>query len=208
MNFKSKNDLGYFKFLEVMEIVGENIDDSYFLLEEMFKAFKPKSINELEAAMEKVCPIKFKFKLDLNFKTAGAFIDADTYFSEADTLNLFKIILKPKRKYIFFRHKQEDISLAEAEYALTKWKAFLDEIKFQYEYIYNPPVRIQDTNASSQKQIEVQAFMEHYGGYMEIVYLLTGGYLIDSDSVFEWELHRFLFQGEYLLRKKDVENLK
>lgn len=51
-------------------------------------------------------------------------------------------------------------------------------------------------------------FAEHYGGYMEIIYLLTKGDFTKFDEVVSWDLHRFLFQGEYLLRKRIVENTK
>lgn len=51
-------------------------------------------------------------------------------------------------------------------------------------------------------------FAEYYGGYMELIYLLTGGDFTKFDEIMNWDLERFLFQGEYLLRKKIVENIK
>lgn len=53
-----------------------------------------------------------------------------------------------------------------------------------------------------------QEFNEHYGGYIEIIYLLTQGDFTKFDEVVNWDLHRFLFQGEYLLRKRTIEQMK
>lgn len=81
------------------------------------------------------------------------------------------------------------------------------EIKAQYEWIYNPP----PTAGDGQNTIGSEArkdFAEYYGGYMELSYLLTNGDFTKFDDIMEWDIHRFLFQGEYLLRKKQVENLK
>jgi hypothetical protein len=50
--------------------------------------------------------------------------------------------------------------------------------------------------------------VEYYGGYVEIIYLLCSADLTKSDEVLNWDIERFLYQGEYLLRKKIVENLK
>ena len=50
--------------------------------------------------------------------------------------------------------------------------------------------------------------MEYYGGYVEIIYLLCNGDLTKADDVLKWDIERFLYQGEYLLRKKIIENLK
>jgi len=60
----------------------------------------------------------------------------------------------------------------------------------------------------TQGTLERQAFNEHYGGYLEILYLLTKGDMTKIDDVLNWDTDRFLFQGEYLLRKRLVENLK
>lgn len=48
----------------------------------------------------------------------------------------------------------------------------------------------------------------HYGSYMEIIYLLCKEDLRRVDEITNWDLERFLFQGEYLIRKRIVENLK
>ena len=43
---------------------------------------------------------------------------------------------------------------------------------------------------------------------MEIVYLLTGGDLTKLEEVLNWDTEKFLTLGEYLLRKRIVENIK
>jgi hypothetical protein len=60
----------------------------------------------------------------------------------------------------------------------------------------------------TQGSLDRQEFTEHYGGYMEITYLLTKGDFTKFDEVLNWDLDRYLFQGEYLLRKRVVENIK
>jgi len=55
---------------------------------------------------------------------------------------------------------------------------------------------------------ERKAFNEHYGGYMEMFYLLTAGDFTKIPEVEKWNTDRFLFQSEYLLRKRLVENIK
>lgn len=207
MSFKDKNDINYFKFLEVSKNIEENSDPRH-VLEEAYKVFKPKSINRFAAALERDGKLKRRFKLDLDFKQAGRFIDADTYRGDGDDLNMLKCILKPlKRWHGLSRYKVEEISLREAEHVLKEWKEFLGDIKIRYEYIYNPPVRIQ-AGETTQGTIERQAFAEHYGGYAEMTYLIAGGLVKDFKNVWNWDLDYFLFWGEYLLRKRDVENLK
>ena len=43
---------------------------------------------------------------------------------------------------------------------------------------------------------------------MEITFLLTKGDFTKFEEVLNWDLDRYLFQGEYLVRKRTVENLK
>jgi hypothetical protein len=202
MSTKSKNDLSYFKFATLCETIGDSSDER-FIVEETHKAFPKININTFTAALEKVAKVKRRFVICLDFENVGTFIDADTYAGDVEIESLFGIILKPKYPW----SKVKNISLAEAELVLKEWREFSTNLKEQYEYIYNPPVRVQP-NEMTQGSIERQAFSEHYGGYIEMVYLLTKGDFTKFDYVMTWDLHRFLFQAEYLLRKRDVENLK
>jgi hypothetical protein len=209
MNFKTKNDISYFKFLKLSENITDDKDVRH-ILEESYKVFKPKNINRLAAALECDGKLIRRFKLDLDFKEAGRFIDADTYRGDGDTLNMLKSILVPKYKlrgYSFKRYKVEDISLREAEYVLQAWDDFLADLKFRYEYIYNPPIRA-NIGENTQGSIERKEFAEHYGGYAEMTYLMGGGKVKDFKEIWSWDLDYFLFWGEYFLRKRDVENIK
>lgn len=208
MSFKDKNDINYFKFLELSKNIKDDADERH-ILEEAYKIFKPKSINAFAAALEREGGLRRRFDLDLNFRQAGRFIDADTYRIDDDKLSMFKSLLKPKRKRWrpWLRYKFEDISLREAEHVLQKWDEFLADIKFRYEYIYNPPVRFSE-GQNTQGAVERQEFAEHYGGYAEMTYLIAGGRVMDFKTIWDWDLDYFLFWGEYLLRKRDTENIK
>jgi hypothetical protein len=61
---------------------------------------------------------------------------------------------------------------------------------------------------TTQGSLERQDFLEYYGGYAELLYLITQGDFTKSDIVLSWSVERFLHQGEYLLRKRIIENLK
>lgn len=210
MSFKTKNDVSYFKFLEYKEAIIDSSDEE-FILRETYRILKikPRHLRGFAEAIGRDGKLKRCFILDLDFKRVGRFIDADTYRIDKEPLEMFKALLKPRRKFWrpWSRHKVEDISVREAEYVLGKWEEFLADIRFRYEYIYNPPVRIQ-AGETSQGSIERQEFAEHYGGYAEMTYLIANGMVKDFKSVWEWDLHFFLFWGEYLLRKRDVENIK
>lgn len=207
MTFKDKNDISYFKFLEMSKNISDDSDERH-ILEEAHKVFKPRNINRFAAALEREGKLKRRFILDLEFKNAGRFIDADTYRLEGEKLNMLKSLLRGRLKWHrLSRYKVEDISLREAEYVNTKWIEFLEDVKYRYEYIYNPPIRMsQGTN--SQGSIERKEFAEHYGGYAEMTYLIAGGAVKDFKDIWNWDLDYFLFWGEYLLRKRDVENIK
>lgn len=208
MNFRSKNDINYFKFLEVVKNVID-LKDTRHVLEESYRVFKPKNINRFAAALEREGKLKRRFKLDLDFKKAGRFIDADTYRIDNDTVKMFKSLLIPRRSWrrLGRRFKIEDISLREAEHVIKKWDEFLKDVRLRYEYIYNPPVRTQ-SGESTQGKIERQEFVDYYGAYAEMTYLIGKGIVKDFKTIWDWDLDFFLFWGEYLLRKRDVENIK
>lgn len=207
MNFKSKNDISYFKFLQLTKNIVDDKDERH-ILEEAFLIFKPKNINRFAAALERDGKLRRKFILDLDFRQAGRFIDADTYRLGDDKLNMFKSLLKPRLKWHRLSyHKIEDISLREAEHVIEKFNDFLADVKYRYEYVYNPPVRA-SSGAETQGSIERKEFAEHYGGYAEMTYLIAKGAVKDFKTIWLWDLDYFLFWGEYLLRKRDVENIK
>jgi hypothetical protein len=56
--------------------------------------------------------------------------------------------------------------------------------------------------------VERKEFVQHYGIYAEITYLLCTTYNYTHNEVWSWDIDKFLFQGEYLIRKRIVENIK
>lgn len=52
----------------------------------------------------------------------------------------------------------------------------------------------------------MQEFTEEYGAYMEMIYIMTGGNLLLKGDVFKMPAHSFLFDVQYLLRKRKIEN--
>jgi hypothetical protein len=201
--YKNKNDIPYFKFLEFSNIIESQSEQ--FIIAETRRIFRPVSINDFSKALETPAPFRPNFKLDLDFKTAGKFIDADTYFSDQDYMSFFKLVLK--RKYFFKNVNFENISLQEAEYILSKFSELKNDLRQSYEYLYNPPIR----NVGKEMTpggLEREAFSEHYGAYIEMIYILCKGDFTKFEEITSWDLHRFLFQAEYLIRKRGVENLK
>jgi len=51
-------------------------------------------------------------------------------------------------------------------------------------------------------------FAEDYGGFMELMYLLCKGDFSKMKDFDKWKTSEFLYLGEYLLRKKNVENMQ
>ena len=81
------------------------------------------------------------------------------------------------------------------------------DIKAHYEWIYNPPVSAQ-TGKTTEGSIAREEFANHYGGYLEMVYLMAKGDPLKFDEITSMPLNEFLFLAEYLLRKRIVENIK
>lgn len=52
-----------------------------------------------------------------------------------------------------------------------------------------------------------QDFAKHYGGFMELMYLVCQGDFDKMATVDKWQTQKFLFLAEYLKRKRDVENI-
>ena len=44
---------------------------------------------------------------------------------------------------------------------------------------------------------EKDAFIEEYGAYTELVYMIAQGNILEVNKVFKMKAHEFLFWGEY-----------
>jgi len=131
-------------------------------------------------------------------KKAGDFIDLENYF-------------KTENWHNFFVTLTGDIPRENTyEKILKDYLAEVVELKEQYEWIYNPPQM--PSNSEEQKQtygMELRKeFAEHYGGYTELVYLICNSDITKVSKVMEMKTSEFLFWGEYLLRKRIIEQVK
>ena len=84
----------------------------------------------------------------------------------------------------------------------------LSNLKSGYPFIFGERESSEDDDEVSLNYSEKQEFLEEYGAYMEIIYLVCQGNLLEADRVTEMPATKFLFLGEYLLRKRNIENKK
>ena len=79
-----------------------------------------------------------------------------------------------------------------------------------YPHIYSTGIEDnndEESNISLFQNSEKEDFTEDYGGYLELIYLITNGDLLKANSVYEMPAHEFLFYCQYLLRKRKIENM-
>jgi hypothetical protein len=144
--------------------------------------------------------IRLLYKIDISFKTAGRFIDMETFIKDQDDEAFVKATIKPRLPWLKIPEKVK-------AFAVALYMIESDELKQNYPWIYNPP-SFPSSNEMSTGTIEREAFAQTYGGYMEMVYLCANQQVLNFDKVFEMPTEKFLFLSEYLIRKRIVENLK
>ena len=207
MRYIDKNNIRYKDFAEFSLLSeGKTDEEIAILVWDKFYPGMPKTealLDEFSKALERPYKIKHSFKIDLN--KIGKFIDIDTYLKDNDIVELLNAITKPK--YFWQKFNPEEASLATVETALMLSRQGVEGIKANFEGIFNPPLSFNKEEVTA-GSLERQEFSEHYGGYMEIVYMLLNGNFMDYESLMEWPTEKFLFFGEYLLRKRTIENIK
>lgn len=52
---------------------------------------------------------------------------------------------------------------------------------------------------------ERREFVEYYGPYMEMVYIITNGDMLKANDVYKMSAHEFMFYSEYLVTKRNLE---
>ena len=136
---------------------------------------------------------------------AGDFIDLDNYFREIieeDYTNVEK----------FYLLLLDELPKDEQGYSdvMQEFIKEMTSIKEEFSWIFNPP---QMPTEADQKQPTIgdeyrKDFAQDYDLYTEIVFLImiTLGY--KPDEVMQIKCEDFLYWGEYLLRKRFVENIK
>lgn len=204
--YKHKGDISYQTFKNFSEVIDGDYSDS-FIETQTIDYFNPDSLANFAMALQtnpKV--IKMPYKLDLEFKEAGKFIDCDTFLKDEMVIEFLKLVVKPK--YFWQKVNFDKISIAQVEYVVSKFHEVASEIKEVHEWIYNPHIFSGGNIEITQGVEERQDFAEHYGGYIEMTYLIAGGDVSRFDEITKWSLDKYLFLGEYCLRKRTVENLK
>jgi len=129
---------------------------------------------------------------------AGDFIDLENYFKNEDWNNFFVLLTGE----VAMEHNYEQVL-----------KGYIDEVielKGQFDFIYNPPPTPSTTEIKSSTIGDEyrKDFVECYGGYVELVYLVATTFKVMPNKILKMKCIDFLFWGNYLLHKKFCENIK
>lgn len=205
MRYKDKNDIDWNVFSEFTDAIdGVEPNEIAIQIHRFFYIDLPFSdtpVNKFLKVLER--PSYFNHVLKIDLKTIGQFIDADNYLKAADYTNLLPMFVKPR-----WHQRKVKCSVTNVQYAVPRIRKAIDEIKEQYPWIYNPPAMPTTSSETTIGSVYRQDFVEHYGSYMEFVYLICKGDFLKLDEVMKWEPNKFLFLAEYLNRKKITENIK
>ena len=203
--YKDKGDISYVTFKNFSEIIEVNDSDS-FVTNQTIEYFNPSSLDNFALALQtEPKTISMPYRVDLEFATAGKFIDCDTFLKDEMVIDFLELVIKPK--YFWQTVRLETLSISQVNYIVGLFNEKVAPIKEAHEWIYNPPMFGGNSELTQGKE-ERQEFASHYGGYIEMTYLITGGDVSRFDEITNWSLDKYLFLGEYCLRKRVVENLK
>lgn len=206
MRYKNQGDIDYKRFSDFIQII-EDIEPSE-IPDEVMRIFYPDEVFNLDLVSQFLKALetpggKFPYKIDLDFKTADKFIDADTFATSNRKLELAEFLIVKK-----WRFQKIVLSLANVNHVFSSFIDYASNIKNRYPWIYNPPfIPIPGGQQNSLKSEYMKDFVSDYGGYIEIIYILCNGDWTKKDEVEEWPLHKFLFLGEYMLRKRKIESI-
>lgn len=139
--------------------------------------------------------VKVKLNLDFESKAAEYFIIADTYLGLSNLVSLHNHLTGKNKK---------SISVALAIATKNEFLKSVEHFKEKYEWIYNPPILPGVNKHTIGRQLRSE-FVQDYGVYAEITYLLSNGNALKFDEVNKMKLSDYLALGEYILRKKSVE---
>lgn len=172
-------------------------EDSVF---EILKTFYPNDkrpwtecIEEFNQLISEV--VNVKLNLDFENKSAEYFIIADTYLSLSNLVSLHNHLKGSNKK---------SISVPLAIATKNEFLKSVEHFKEKYEWIYNPPILPGVNKHTIGRQLRNE-FVQDYGVYAEITYLLSNGNALKFDEVNKMKLSDYLALGEYLIRKKSVE---
>ncbi len=115
--YRNKNDIPYKKFIHfVNEIKGLETNED-FVAKKVISIFETNDFEGFNDALLLKAPLNLSFKIDMTFKTAGKFIDADNYMKNDEVLSFMKLVTKPKYWYSL-PVNYDKISLGEVEYVV------------------------------------------------------------------------------------------
>ena len=144
--------------------------------------------------------VKFYLPKDLNFEnnTAGYLIKADLLFTRGAYVELYNHL---------FNKKAKDIPVQLAEQVAQLFFSSTSGFKEKYQWIFEPPVTGQAGKATIGSEYR-REFTEKYGGFMEIIYLISMGDPLKNEQIEAMRCENFLSLGEYLNHKKIVEAIE
>jgi predicted SnoaL-like aldol condensation-catalyzing enzyme len=123
MSIKSKNDINYLQFLKFHKEIEGQEDNLEFVADKIIEHFYPNVTDGKAAYVELFAnalhsqeKAKFRYNIDLSFKTAKEWINADTRATDGDIPELLSHILKPY--YFWQKFDINKLSVADAEHAL------------------------------------------------------------------------------------------
>ena len=143
-------------------------------------------------------------------KTAGDFIDLENYLkiiNDEDEKEDVRNEIADKFLLLLLGRKPD---VQEVSEVIEMYLNEVSAIKNRFFWIYNKPDVPSD---STQKETTAgdeyrNEFAEDYGGYVELIYLIATVYGYKPNEVLQMKCEDFLFWGEYLSRKRFVENIK
>jgi hypothetical protein len=129
---------------------------------------------------------------------AGDFIDLENYFKNEEWNNFFVLLTGE----VALTHNYEQV--------LKDYIEAVIELKSGFEFIYNPPPlpTTTDIKPATIGDEYRKEFVELYGGYVELVYLVATTFKYKPEQVLKMKCIDFLFWGNYLLHKKFCESIK
>lgn len=202
---KKRKFISYEKATALKIELGEDPDPELTTLEvlKIFYSNDPRQWTECISEFNDICinqQYSGHIDLDLNFenKEARYYIRAKIYESNSNLVELYNHLSGSNKK---------DLDIRFAKRVRHEFLKSVEHFKELYEWIYNPPILPGINKHTIGKQLRSE-FQQHYGAYAEITYLLACGNALEFDRVNKMPLNEYLALGEYVLRKRAVENIE
>lgn len=204
LNLWKQKEISYESFIEFSNDIGTDASETDTVAAIIFYFYPTDKrpldvcISEFNRLINK--KIKYNLSLNLDFENMPAeyFITADMYAARLDLVSLYNILSGENEK---------DISLQKANQVKDAFLNAVSHFPTKYEWVYNPPHIGELSKPTIGNQLR-QEFQSNYGAYAEITYLISKGDVMKFEKINKMRLENYLSLGEYLLRKKIVENVE